>query len=703
LIVGKGAVVVSWIGVDTNGALDGDMKFGRFMKRLHSTTLCWGLLVVVCWVAQATQPPPPGSLAAYQRDGTYARRQAFVQRLGNHLVRPDVARRTAARLQTLVADHGVLGPLPAWEGMPTKGTNRILVLLIEFPDYPHVNNKAAIEHKLGGTGDPEDYPLESLRRYYLRSSYGQLDLVPTVLDWYRVNHDRGWYTRTYGESSAANRAIIEEALGHWEATQDFALYDNDGDGEVDYLAVLWAGPDNGWGNFWWGYKSTLSERILADNVWFRTYTWQWESNPVGQEFNPAVLMHETGHVLGLPDYYDYDNTVGPRGGVGGLDMMDENRGDHNAFSKFMLEWITPLAIGGGQSNVTLRALAGAPEALALMPGYLGATPYAEYFLVENRHRVQNDSRNPGDGLLLWHVDAQTDASGQTFRYNNSYTEYKLLRLMEADGLEEIESGWDANAGDYYVQGSLFSPLTYPNSRAYSGANTDIVIDQIPAPDPVMTFHAGMAPTPPSILVQPQSRQVLAGSTVSFRTVVAGSDPLIMQWWKDGFAVPEATGPVLTLNRVSVADAGVYSLHLTNGLGTAVSAGATLTILGSLTLADALEADLGWRTGPGPPWLPQTEIAWDRVDAASSGVIPDGSESWLETEASGPLELTFWWKVSSEASADFLEFYLDGQLQPGRISGETDWSQLVFHLPSGLHTLRWRYVKDGVGSGGSDAG
>lgn len=76
---------------------------------------------------------------------------------------------------------------------------------------------------------------------------------------------------------------------------------------------------------------------------------------------------------------------------------------------------------------------------------------------------------------------------------------------------------------------------------------------------------------------------------------------------------------------------------------------------------------------------------------------------METTVTGQGTLTFWWKVSSEPGYDFLEFYIDGVLQAGRISGDEDWVLNTFPIGAGSHTLRWRYHKDGSGNRGSDAG
>ena len=74
-----------------------------------------------------------------------------------------------------------------------------------------------------------------------------------------------------------------------------------------------------------------------------------------------------------------------------------------------------------------------------------------------------------------------------------------------------------------------------------------------------------------------------------------------------------------------------------------------------------------------------------------------------TVTNGPGTLTFWWSVSSELNYDYLEFYLDGILQNGRISGEVNWNQQTFNISAGSHTLRWRYVKDLYVSSGQDRG
>ena len=56
----------------------------------------------------------------------------------------------------------------------------------------------------------------------------------------------------------------------------------------------------------------------------------------------STLIHETGHVLGLPDLYSYRRTsadAAERSGCLTFDLMDNNTGDTNAFFKWMLGWV----------------------------------------------------------------------------------------------------------------------------------------------------------------------------------------------------------------------------------------------------------------------------------------------------------------------------------------------------------------------------
>jgi len=125
---------------------------------------------------------------------------------------------------------------------------------------------------------------------------------------------------------------------------------------------------------------------------------------------------------------------------------------------------------------------------------------------------------------------------------------------------------------------------------------------------------------------------------------------------------------------------------------------------AVTLAEALDnAGLTWTTGGNAAWFGQRTVTYDGVDAAQSGDVSDSQSTWMETSVTGPGTLTYYWKISSESDYDYLSFYLNGALQSGRISGNVDWQQKTYELPSGNNVLRWIYSKDSSVSTGSDAG
>ena len=135
------------------------------------------------------------------------------------------------------------------------------------------------------------------------------------------------------------------------------------------------------------------------------------------------------------------------------------------------------------------------------------------------------------------------------------------------------------------------------------------------------------------------------------------------------------------------------------LDTGVSAGAGC--LGG-SFSEAMDACyLTVAQGGNAGWVVQTNVTHDGVSAVKSGTIGNSQESWFQTTVTGPGTLTFWWKVSSEACCDPLTFYVNGVSQ-GDIRGNIDWQMKTYALTAGVHTLKWRYSKDGSVSGGSDA-
>jgi len=93
----------------------------------------------------------------------------------------------------------------------------------------------------------------------------------------------------------------------------------------------------------------------------------------------------------------------------------------------------------------------------------------------------------------------------------------------------------------------------------------------------ITVTAGS--TGPTIVSQPHSTNVTAGSKVTLGVVATGQSPLVYQWLLNGTSLGSAsTDSSLTLNSVQSYDAGSYAVAVSNHAGTVISDPFTLTVL-----------------------------------------------------------------------------------------------------------------------------
>jgi hypothetical protein len=92
----------------------------------------------------------------------------------------------------------------------------------------------------------------------------------------------------------------------------------------------------------------------------------------------------------------------------------------------------------------------------------------------------------------------------------------------------------------------------------------------------VAVNAANASAAPTIARQPQAQTIPTGSTVVFNADASGA-PLSFQWRKNGNALPGATNASLVLNAATAADAGAYSVVISNSVGATTSAPATLTL------------------------------------------------------------------------------------------------------------------------------
>jgi endonuclease/exonuclease/phosphatase family metal-dependent hydrolase len=97
----------------------------------------------------------------------------------------------------------------------------------------------------------------------------------------------------------------------------------------------------------------------------------------------------------------------------------------------------------------------------------------------------------------------------------------------------------------------------------------------------LIIDTGSSTNPPGIATQPADRTVPAGSNVLFSVTATGASPLSYQWYFNTHTlITNATASTLTVTNAQLADAGAYSVIITNVAGSITSSVATLTVTNS---------------------------------------------------------------------------------------------------------------------------
>ncbi|MET0262360.1 MAG: putative Ig domain-containing protein [Rariglobus sp.] len=230
----------------------------------------------------------------------------------------------------------------------------------------------------------------------------------------------------------------------------------------------------------------------------------------------------------------------------------------------------------------------------------------------------------------------------------------------------------------------------------------------------------MGPAPQVPVIGGALEWCLVKNQVASYQVQALGDPVA--FYASGLPPTLAINPATGLISGTPTAPGEYAVMLTvaNQQGRA-SRELNLVVL-SGEPGDAVGAsDLAWAQGGNRLWVLDREVFVDGRSAIRSGAVQGDEQSWVETTVTGPGELSFRWKVSSEentwqpgdpwdpetmpdptAPYDRLEFSMNGERQEF-ISGDVNWTQRSYAVPAGTHTLRWTYQKDPYTSLGEDAG
>ena len=322
------------------------------------------------------------------------------------------------------------------------GENNLLVVPLKIKGYEEyatsenlkkINDSFFLEDSLNTLG------YYSLSEYYKISSYNKLNIKGEVTPWI----DLDLTTKEISSSSISNYKLdcgtyfpTEKAINYIKENLniDLTKYDNDKDGFIDGVYFIYGCPtfldDSSLSSstFWnFTYYNVLNkDKASISSPVLMTYSWSsFDMLSKGSDktkLDTHTYIHEFGHQLGLNDYYDTSNSGGLNpytSPMGGLDMMDNNVGDHSAFSKFALGWVNPYIVKGdyGEVNIDLKSLISDGECIILPTKEYNNTPFDEYFMIEY---VKNDSINKVDSTIGY---------PSTF-----YTDGRIIRFYSKNGI-----------------------------------------------------------------------------------------------------------------------------------------------------------------------------------------------------------------------------------------------------------------------------
>ena len=339
---------------------------------------------------------------------------------------------------------------------PSTGNIYALVIPVNFIDSDKSNNerqKIIINNALFGSRKSTSY--ESLSSFYDYSSYGQLSFDGMVTDFYEYPYKAADLNKS-GTSSISSK-IAGNALKWFydnNPNEDMAKYDQDNDGFIDTLFIIYNYPSSdSSSSLWWAYADHMSLSVEGNvnRPYGSSYTWL-SYDFLEKKKNIAethVAIHESGHLFGLQDYYNTNSNAyfQPTGYV---DMMDRNIGDHTGYSKMLLNWTTPY-VTKGSGSITLKPFTTSGD-LLLIPTNKGwnQTPYDEYLLLEyyvptglykkeaGTKYVYKDKSGQQKvftflkemGLKVYHVDSRIGYFDSRFAHN-------LLTVLGDDDEQEI--------------------------------------------------------------------------------------------------------------------------------------------------------------------------------------------------------------------------------------------------------------------------
>lgn len=337
---------------------------------------------------------------------------------------------------------GVFGAINDMGHVPV-GTPDVLILPVVFNDIDKEFDQTKMDfiHEAYTGENLEDNAFYSLKEFYSVSSYGKLDIDVHFADPFRTSMTTSEFETLFKLSPPAGVTletdpiitIIDEYLDTISEAE-LAELDNDNNGYIDSVHLIYLTKDNADTNIWWHftygdfYKASKQRSKRPGIYFFSNYETGMHNGRYEGYPDSHTIIHEYGHTLGLADYYSYDDTMAMYAGA--VDMMDLNIGDHTAYSK-MMGWIDPYVVDGTKENfeITIKPFEESGDCIVMgnpSKDPFNDTVFDEYIILSYYTPTGINGRDAGgyaewtghgfnklggtyqnSGLQAFHVDSRT--------------------------------------------------------------------------------------------------------------------------------------------------------------------------------------------------------------------------------------------------------------------------------------------------------
>jgi M6 family metalloprotease-like protein len=298
---------------------------------------------------------------------------------------------------------------------PTIGEQRILAILVRFPDASPTHTKEEINNLI----------FHEMDSYYRENSYGLTWISVNTTDWIVNSKTITSYNLNQWDSKDEDiERFIADTIRLADPQVDFAKY--------RYVFMVAAG-DRVW-PFSYAARAPTDDGVAVERV-----TVQTESSTL------RTFAHEFGHALGLPDLYDYEIAAQPGVNleaaihVGPWCLMSRgaNIADMMAWSRITLGWVKQAQVRtvhvGDIVNTKISPLEmNTNETLVVKI----AVTETRYYLVEDRQRTGFDTTIPDTGVLLSYIDERIEGGKGPVRVADANTNTTTL----ADATFDLRSG-----------------------------------------------------------------------------------------------------------------------------------------------------------------------------------------------------------------------------------------------------------------------